>query len=318
MKAMKTPKFWEEDNIKAKLLSPLSFFYKKATETRLAKEAEYKSKLPVICIGNITAGGAGKTPAAIALAKLLQAAGKKPNFVSKGYGRKSDETLFVENQSVQITGDEPKLLAAVAPTIVSSSRVEGAKKAEENNAEIIILDDGFQDSALEKTISFLVIDGKYGIGNGKVIPAGPLRESFEAGVNRATAIIIIGEQTAKIPSTNKPTIKANLEIKIPDEIKEEDIVAFCGLGVPGKFFDSLKNTGLNITEEISFPDHHAYTEEDFRNIFAAATNKNSVVVTTEKDYVKVPDHLRKLIYCVKAKMVFEDEKQVLELLKNVT
>jgi len=163
-----------------------------------------------------------------------------------------------------------------------------------------------------------VIDGAYGIGNGKVIPAGPLRETFEGAVQRADAIIIIGELKKPLPATNKPIIKANIEITIPEEIKEEDIIAYCGLGLPEKFYNSIKNAGLNIRQEISFPDHHAYTEEDFRNIFASATNNQAVVATTEKDYVKVPEHLKKLIYCIKAKLVFENENQVLELLKNVT
>lgn len=313
---MKTPKFWEENKLKAKLLTPLSFFYKKATENRVAQEASYKANIPVICVGNITAGGAGKTPTAIAIAELLKSAGKKPNFVSKGHGRKSEETLIVDSQAVEIIGDEPKLLAKIAPTIVSANRIEGAKQAEQNGAELIILDDGFQDPSLEKNLSLLVIDGKYGIGNGKIIPAGPLRESFEAAVERADAIIVIGELKKPLPATSKPVFKANLEITIPEEIKEEDIVAYCGIGLPEKFYDSLKKTGLNIKEELSFPDHHFYSEEDFRNIFAAATNNQAVVATTEKDYVKVPENLKKLIYNIKAKLVFENEAAVLELLKK--
>jgi tetraacyldisaccharide 4'-kinase len=315
MKAMKTPKFWEDDNIKAKLLSPLSFFYKKATENRVAQPG-YKSTLPVICVGNITAGGAGKTPVAIALGKLLKNMGKQPNYVTKGHGRESAESLKVEGQAASIVGDEPLLLAKIAPTYVATSRVDGAKLAEVNKADAIILDDGFQDPSLEKNLSFLVIDGAYGLGNNKVIPAGPLREPFEEAVKRADAVIIIGEQKKTLPQLGKPVLKASLKIEVPELLKEEDIVAFCGIGIPQKFYDSLKVAGLNLVGEVSYPDHHPYTEQDFKDVFARATEKQAMVVTTEKDYVKVPENLKMLIRVIKSELVFEDENAVKELLKK--
>ncbi len=315
MKAMKAPKFWEDDNLKAKLLSPLSFFYKKSTAARVSKPG-YRSALPVICVGNITAGGAGKTPVAMAIAKILKEQGKQPNFVSKGYGRQSEETLKVEGQSPQIVGDEPLLLAKIAPTFVSEDRAEGAKKAQENKADVIILDDGFQDPTLEKSLSFLVIDGAYGLGNKKVIPAGPLREPFEEAIERADAIIVIGDLKKSLPKTDKPVLKANIKVSIPEVLKEDDVVAYCGIGIPGKFFASLRAAGVNVVSEISYPDHYIYSEQDFKDIFATATQKNAVVFTTEKDYVKVPEHLKKLISVIKAELVFEDEDVVREMLKK--
>ena len=315
MKAMKAPKFWEEDNLKARLLSPLSFFYKKSTAARVSKPG-YKSSLPVICVGNITAGGSGKTPAAIAIAQILKAEGKAPNFVSKGYGRTSEETLKVGKQSPEVVGDEPLLLAKIAPTFVSTSREEGAKKAEDNKSDIIILDDGFQDPTLEKNLSFLVIDGAYGLGNGKVIPAGPLRETFEEAIERADAIIIVGELKKKLPETTKPILKANIKIQIPELLKEDDVVAYCGIGIPAKFFASLRAEGVNVAKELPYPDHHFYSEQDFRDIFAIATECQAVVFTTEKDFVKVPEHLKKLISPIKAELVFEDESAVREVLKK--
>ena len=315
MKAMKAPKFWEEDSLKAKLLSPLSFFYKKSTAARVSKPG-YKSSLPVICVGNITAGGSGKTPVAMAIARLLQADGKTPNFVSKGYGRTSEETLKVQNHKPEQVGDEPLLLARIAPTFVSTSREEGAKKAEENKADIILLDDGFQDPTLEKTLSFLVIDGAYGLGNKKVIPAGPLREPFEEAIERADAIIVVGELKKKLPETNKPILKANINVHIPELLREDDVVAYCGIGIPAKFYASLRAAGVNVVNELAYPDHHSYSEQDFKDIFAIATERQAVVFTTEKDYVKVPEHLKKLISPIKAELVFEDEAAVRELLKK--
>lgn len=315
MKAMKAPKFWEDDNLKSRLLSPLSFFYKKSTANRVAQPG-YKSALPVICIGNITAGGAGKTPTAIAIARIAQSLGKNPAFVSKGYGRTSTENLKVEKQKPDQVGDEPLLLSKIAPTFVSDEREQGAKMAEEAKAGLIILDDGFQDPSLEKSLSFLVVDGGYGLGNGKVIPAGPLRETFEEAVTRADAIIVIGEQKKLLPKTDKLVFKAKMQIHIPEHLKEDDVVAYCGIGIPQKFYNSLRAEGVNIVKEVSFGDHYNYSEQDFRDIFAIATEKQAVVFTTEKDYVKVPEHLKMLISKIKAELVFEDEEALRELIKK--
>jgi len=309
------PKYWEEDGPVAKLLSPASFFYARATAKKVAATG-YRSKAKVICIGNVTAGGAGKTPVAMAIAMMLQQEKKNVHFITTGFGRKSENlgTVRVLKQSADIVGDEPLLLAQIAPTWVGENRAELAKAAENAGADIIIMDDGFQNGELEKDASFLVIDGGYGIGNGRVIPAGPLREPFEKALERADAVVIIGEKSKTLPDFKVPSFKAEMELDIPENVKDEEVVAFCGIGRPDKFFNSLKKHGIKVVEELGFPDHHYYNEADFKAIFGIANSKKAVIVTTAKDMVKVPERFRKIIYPVKGELVFSADKKLKKLI----
>jgi tetraacyldisaccharide 4'-kinase len=309
---MRAPKFWNSNNIISILLSPFSFIYGYATKSR-TKKSGYKSSVPVICLGNITAGGTGKTPAAIEIARYLIAEGKKVAFVSRGYRGNFEGVVKVAKQTADIVGDEPLLLARVAPTWISKDRAEAVKLAEKE-ADIIIMDDGFQNPAVEKTIAIIVVDGEYGFGNGRIIPAGPMRETLESGLKRADAVLVIGQQKHKFDFGSTPTFKAKLEMEIQPELHEESVVAFCGIGRPSKFFDGLKENKVEVVEELSFPDHHHYTDSDFKAIFGIASKHKSIVATTEKDMVKVPDHFRKVMYAVKAKLKIEAQNQFYKII----
>lgn len=295
----------------------MSVFYAKAVAKRVA-EPGYRSKAKVICIGNIVAGGSGKTPVAMAIAQMLQKQGRNVHFISKGYGRKSENigVVRVKSQKAEEVGDEPLLLAQVAPTWVGDSREALAKAAEEAGAEVIIMDDGLQDGEVAKDISFLVIDGGYGIGNGRVIPAGPLREKFETVLTRINGIIIVGDLKKPLPENKTPLFKAKMEIDIPETLRDESIVAFCGIGRPAKFFENLKSEGLKLVEELAFPDHHIYNESDFKAIFGIANSKSAVIATTTKDMVKVPERFRKIIYPIPAELIFAAEEKIMKLLNK--
>lgn len=312
---LNSPKHWEEDGTLAKLLGPASFFYARATAKRVAAKG-YRSKAKVICIGNVTAGGAGKTPTAIAIATMLQEEKKNVHFITTGFGRKTENlgAVRVAKQTAEEVGDEPLLLSTIAPTWVGENRAELAKAAENAGADVIIMDDGYQNGELEKDVSILVIDGGYGLGNGRVIPAGPLREPFEAALERADGVVIVGDKTKELPEFKVPSFKGKMELDIPENVKEEEVVAFCGIGRPEKFFTSLKEHGIKVVEELGFPDHHYYNETDFKAIFGIANSKKAVIVTTSKDMVKVPDRFRKIIYPVKGELAFDSDKKLKKLI----
>ena len=187
---MKTPKYWQSNSLLSKVLTPLGWIYGALTQVRLKLTKAPHVKVPVICIGNITAGGTGKTPVALSIAKILTSEVYHPFFVSRGYGGKL-QNIIVNNKkhSAKDVGDEPLLLSRQAPVVVDANRYNGAQLAIKEGADLIIMDDGFQNPSLYKDLSFLVFDGNYGIGNGKIIPAGPLRETFIQGIKRADAII---------------------------------------------------------------------------------------------------------------------------------
>ena len=215
---LETPSWWyRKTGMVAAALSPLAALYGRVAASRMAKAEAYRSRLPVICIGNFTAGGGGKTPTAIAVATLLKAIGRKPAFLTRGYGGAAKGLVQVsEGQSAAEVGDEPLLLAAVAPTIVSADRVAGAKAIEATDADVIVMDDGFQNPSLAKDLALIVVDAASGLGNGRVIPAGPLRAPLDVQIARADALAVIGEGKkadaliAAFEAAGKPVLRAKI------------------------------------------------------------------------------------------------------------
>ncbi|HZJ12562.1 MAG TPA: tetraacyldisaccharide 4'-kinase, partial [Methyloceanibacter sp.] len=214
---LKTPSWWyRKTGVASAALSPLAALYGRVAASRLARGGAYRSRLPVICIGNFTAGGGGKTPTAIAVASLLKAMGKSPAFLTRGYGGTAKGVVRVSGQDAEAVGDEPLLLAAIAPTFVSADRVAGAKAIEETDADVIVMDDGFQNPSLAKDLSLIVVDAASGLGNGLLIPAGPLRAPLEAQFARADALLVIGEGKkadaliAAFDSAGKPVLRAKI------------------------------------------------------------------------------------------------------------
>lgn len=314
---MKTPDYWQTNSLISKILAPISFVYGFLTQLRLKLHKSPKAEVPVICVGNITAGGTGKTPVSLAIAKMLINDVYHPFFVTRGYGGKI-KNVMVNNKkhSAQEVGDEPLLLSAQVPTVVNPDRYEGAKLAIKEGADLIIMDDGFQNPSLKKDLSFLVFDGNYGIGNGKIIPSGPLRETFENGTKRADALIIMGEDKHHLAKRTKlPTFFAHLETA-QTALEVRNVIAFAGIGHPQKFYNTLKEQGFKVIKTFDFPDHHFYNKKELENILAEAQKLNAEVYTTSKDFVKIPHSLQNDIKVLEVAVVWEKPEKLLEFIKN--
>lgn len=314
---MKTPKYWQSNSLLSKILSPIGKIYGYITQLRLQLHKSPKVEIPVICIGNITAGGTGKTPVSISIAKMLATEMFHPFFVTRGYGGKL-QNILVNNKkhSAKEVGDEPLLLSKQAPVIVNPNRYEGAKLAIKEGADIIIMDDGFQNPSLNKDLSFLVFDGNYGIGNGKIIPAGPLRETFENGIKRADALIILGKDKYNLAKKSKlPTFFGHIE-PLQTYINNQNIIAFAGIGHPQKFYHTLGTQGFNIIETIDFPDHHFYTKKELENIIQKGKQLNAEIYTTSKDYVKIPNSLQKEFNVLEIAIVWEEPEKLLNFIRQ--
>lgn len=308
---MKTPALWQSDNALSKLLAPLSLVYDAA---QAAYRKYYPRPLafpvPVICIGNLTAGGAGKTPVALAVGKRLKERGVNAYFLSRGYGgRVRDPVLVNPNlHTAYEVGDEPLLLSHVLPTIVAKDRVSGALYALQRGAQAIVTDDGFQNPSLAKTLSILVLDGVYGYGNGRLLPAGPLRERPEEGFRRADAAVVIGAGNAdlRIPA-GLPTLSAELEpLPAGRELEGKRVLAFCGIATPRKFFDTLAALGANIVGTAAFADHYYYTPDDIKSLSARARKEQALLVTTAKDMIRLTPELRALATAVEVRLKFAE------------
>ncbi len=292
---MRAPEFWHnKGGILSFVLSPFGWIYSAITSMRAAAKPTWAAPIPVICIGNVVMGGAGKTLVSIDLAERLKAKGQNPHIIMRGYGggmnapTKVDLNLHNAND----VGDEALLLARTAPTWVGARRADVAKHATEDGASVLIMDDGFQNPSLAKDLSLLVVDAEYGFGNGRVCPAGPLREPIKNAASRAHAVISLGgslsENVMNLPAFvgyTEPTSNAT-------DIHGERVVAFGGIGRPEKFFNSLKAAGAELTETISFPDHHPFSDAEIKNVLAKAKTQNSIAITTEKDFVRIPAALR--------------------------
>ena len=315
---MKTPTFWTSPSFISQLLAPLGKLYALATSLRIKFGHTQKVNRPVICIGNITAGGTGKTPVAVSFAKLLQQMGKNPFFVSRGYGGKLKGIMVDKTRHTAAeVGDEPLLLARQAPVIVNPDRFAGAQKALQSGAEIILMDDGFQNPGLHKDLSFLVFDGNIGIGNGLCIPAGPLRESLASGLKRAQAIIILGEDRHNLAAKIKdfPLFKGRVVAKKP-EINNNEIIAFAGIGRPEKFYTSLRELGFKLLKTADFPDHHQYTMTELKKLINEAQKKDAVLFTTAKDFVKIPPQIQKYFHVLEIEIMWENEDSLKHFLQQ--
>ena len=290
---MRTPEFWKTNNIISRILTPLGELYALGTKCRLKFKKAQKVDIPVICIGNLTAGGTGKTPTAVSLALMLQNAGLHPHFLSRGYhGTLQNTRVNPTIHTPRQVGDEPLLLAQTAPTFINADRYQGALMAQQNQAQCILMDDGFQNPSLYKDLSFLVIDGNFGFGNKKCIPAGPLREHISDGIKRAQAALIIGDDEYNLSTTLPlPCFKGKIVAQKPD-LQSNRVMAFAGIGRPQKFYTSLLEQGIELVKTFDFPDHHFYTEEELQNILTEARAAQVEVITTGKDFVEIPQHLQ--------------------------
>jgi len=294
---MDAPSFWwREPGFASASLAPVAALYGAVAAWRMRRQG-CDVGIPVVCIGNLTLGGAGKTPTALMLGRLLQAAGARPFFLTRGYGGTLAGPLTVDadRDTARQVGDEPLLLARVAPTIVARDRAAGAAAACEAGAGLVVMDDGFQNPSLHKHLAILVIDGRRGIGNGRVFPAGPLRAPLEAQLAHAHALVVIGEGTgaASVEAASRARGLKILQGRLaPDPaavaaLAKRPALAFAGIGYPEKFFATLDAAGIAAPVRRSFPDHHRYTAAEATALVAEAERQDLTLLTTEKDMARM-------------------------------
>lgn len=291
---MRAPDFWDRDDPFARLLasalSPLGALYAAAVRYKHQAAKPHRVRIPVICVGNISAGGVGKTPIALAIAEAVIARGKNPFFLTRGYGGSLKGPLVVSrNHKASETGDEPLLLSRKAATVIARDRAAGADLAVERGADLIIMDDGHQNFALSKDLSFIVVDGAQGFGNGKVLPAGPLREPAPEGLARADAVIIAGDGEPALPGFWGPVLRAAIAPAAARQFTGKRLFAFAGIGRPQKFYASLAALGAELAATESFADHHLYARREIAALKAKARALGASLVTTEKDFVRLSE-----------------------------
>ena len=320
---MKAPKFWQYGTQSKwpMLLKPASSLYQFGGYIhRNIKDAE-KIDMPVICIGNLTVGGAGKTPVCLELGRRLLARGIKPAYLSRGYGGRLAGPLRVhpDEHGNKDVGDEPLLLAQMSDAWIARHRAEGARAIyAADRSDLIIMDDGFQNPTIHKDLRILVVDGGYGFGNGKLLPAGPLRESLSSGMARVHAVLIIGEDLIGVADQLDPDIPVFQAYFHTDDDHMPDpsvpYVAFAGIGRPEKFFNTLEDLGCKLAQTAAFPDHWPYSRENIRALKALAERHEARLITTEKDWVRIPEHQRDGIFTLPVSLKWKGGEESIESL----
>ena len=326
---MKPPEFWyqkegrESATLLRTLLTPFSWIYAHATAKRIRTTTPFDPLIPVICVGNAGVGGTGKTPIAAYLLESLTRMGIRAVVLSRGYGGTEKGPIVVgRKHTAAEVGDEPLLLSRQGPVWVAIARDDGAKAAASHGAQVIIMDDGHQNPLVKKTVSFLVVDAETGFGNDHVIPAGPLREPSNVAIARADAIILMKptadyktdeDLLARFKGT--PVIAASLMSKIKPPSGK--LYAFAGIGRPNKFFDSLKRAGGDLVEGLGYSDHHSYKDTDMMDLIELSREYKAQLITTEKDFVRIPESFRQHVFVWPVSVVFEDELTLRRLLHPI-
>jgi tetraacyldisaccharide 4'-kinase len=290
---MRTPEFWSRSDVlswaAALALSPLGRLYGASVNWKAQHARPRRAKATVVCIGNLTAGGSGKTPVAIALAQAIADKGLRPVFLSRGYGGRVHGPLLVDpaRHSAADVGDEALLLARTAPVVVARDRAKGAAEADALGADVIVMDDGHQNFQLAKDVSLVVLDAADPFGNGRMLPAGPLREPIAKGLARADAVVVVGEGSPNLASFSGAVFRARLHPTSYENLHGQRIVAFAGIGQPAKFFATLKALGAELVDSVAYADHHAYTDSELTRLRSIAERSAARLMTTEKDLVRM-------------------------------
>lgn len=320
---IKTPQFWQKRNFLAYLFLPLSLVYMLAAGLKNKLHCARKIKKPVICIGNLTVGGSGKTPTALMVGEVLKEMNKEFVYLTRGY--KSKKSSFgIINKDVakaQDVGDEPLLLAEIAPTFVAKDRLKGALEIEKMlNISAIVMDDGMQNNALQKDFLILVIDEKIKFGNKFLFPAGPLRERLKQGLAKANLVIVVGEiddELRQILAANK-VIQAQIKVKNAPEFKASKLIAFCGLAYPQKFFSLLENQGFDVIATKAFADHYFYDNIELDQMLEIAQRKGAKLITTKKDWVKFAPYYKEKIKYLDIELSPENKGLLINELQKIT
>ena len=299
---LKPPSFWYDDpGWQVSLLSPFAQKYAQIASKRILAPSLYKADVPVICIGNMVVGGAGKTPLTQGLCSVLPGA----HILSRGYGRKKSMAVCVDPEihTYQDVGDEPLLLSRFAPTWVGSDRVAIARLAAQAGAKHLLLDDGFQNPKLHKDISLVVVDAFSAFGNEQIFPAGPLREPLEQGLTRADALVFVGRDNPALMDRFRDRLPVTMARVLPNSkdlmaLHGKSVIAFAGLARPGKFYQMLDLEGIHVAECVSFADHYPYTDGDMESLIKRARRESAALVTTRKDLVRIPPQYREHVHTI--------------------
>lgn len=318
---MRAPAFWQRDGLLARLLAPAACLSARITARRVAR-AGWRAPVPVLCVGNVGLGGAGKTTVALDLGARLAARGLRPHFLLRGYGGSLRGPLRVTPaHTAAEVGDEAKLLAAVAPAWISADRAAGARAAVAAGAGAIVMDDGLQNPTLAKTLSLLVVDGAAGFGNGRVFPAGPLREPVAAGAARCAAAVLIGEDRAGVAAALPPALPVLRARLVPGEgmraLAGRRVLAFAGIGHPEKFFASLAGAGATLAAARPFADHHRFAAAELDALLMEASALGVEPVTTAKDAMRLPPGVRARVAVADIGLAWEDEAALAALLDRL-
>lgn len=328
-------RIWAETGGMARVLSPFAHLYGLATGARMRRAPTGRVAIPVIAIGNFTVGGAGKTPTVDALVAMARARGLTPAVVTRGYGGRLRGPMTVDlaiHGAVDV-GDEALLHARLAPTIVARDRLAGARVAERLGADLVLLDDGFQNPRLAKDLALVVVDAAAGLGNERVMPAGPLRAPLAVQIERADAVVIIDNGESVHPSTERlirqvealdlPVFGARLAARNPGVVAGRRVVAFAGIGRPGKFAATLAACGAQVVDFVAFPDHHRFSDEEATDLLQRAAAADADLVTTTKDAARLTEdagpiaRLIRSVRIVEIALLFDESERLDALLDTV-
>lgn len=316
---MKPPRFWTKDGVLALALSPLAALVSLSGMLRHRLTRPVHAAVPVLCVGNVTVGGTGKTPVVLDLATRLQAMGNNPHILTRGYGGKIKGPARVDlaRHTAIDVGDEPLLLAATAPVWVGGDRAASAAQAVAAGADILLMDDGFQNPGLAKDAAWVVVDAAVGLGNGQVLPAGPLREPAARALNRAAAMVVMGDGLPDLPSHTRPTLVARIAPNaMPEALHNKPVIAFAGIGRPEKLRDTLMAEGISVLRFYPFPDHHRYRQRELEALLLDAKHHDAILVTTAKDAVRLPAAIRSHVTVLDVCVQWEDPAHVDRMLRD--
>ncbi len=317
---MRAPDFWQRTSLASRVLAPAGCAMALAGRLRRQAAVPVRLDVPVICVGNVVAGGAGKTPVALALARALSEVRVAAHFLLRGYGGRLTGPVLVnpDIHGAEDVGDEALLLAATGPTWVARDRAAGGLAAVRAGAGAVVMDDGFQNPSLAQSLPLLVVDGAYGFGNGYVMPAGPLREPLGDALARAAAVVLMGDDEAGIADdlarrADIPVICASLTAT-DNSLAGKRVVAFAGIGRPEKFFASLSTLPCTVAAARAFPDHHRYRSAELAALRHLAEQQDAILVTTAKDAVRLGPEAMAGIRILPVQVTWQDENAIRGLL----
>lgn len=324
---IKTPHFWTELSWQSVILFPVSYIWRFGHYAQQKILNTKETEIPVICVGNLTVGGSGKTPVVITLCRFLSGIGKSTSILTRGFGGKEKGPIFVStnlHQSLDV-GDEPLMMAHSLDVCVSRNRPLGANHIlDKKKYDCIVMDDGLQNPTLKKDLNIAVFDGKFGIGNGFLLPAGPMRQKLEVGIQNIDLVIFNGKDETGLGQKIPPHIPIFTGELQPDEeivekMKNRRVYGFAGIGNPSRFFKTLNNIGADLVGEAHFADHHPYTDADLTQLYEEAMQSGAELVTTQKDWMRLPTDWRDRVLTVPVRIHFtaEDTIKIVSFLETI-